>query len=62
MGVRIDSTLDIQELKASSPNFDAHSTASGDLVIEIAQSRGVAHVTLAGLGAEFDAAYHPDLF
>jgi hypothetical protein len=62
MGVRINSALDIQELKAFSPGFEARSTASGDLVIEIEQDRGVAEVTLVGLGAEFDASYRPDLF
>lgn len=60
--VRIDSMLDIQELKAFSPAFDAYSDRSGDLVIEIKQDRGVAEVTLTGLGSAFDAAYQPDLF
>jgi len=59
----INSITDIHELVAFSPGITVETLEAGDsLVLRIEQDDGVAVIAIEGLGAEFDAAYHPDLF
>jgi pectate lyase len=60
--VRVDDVIDLQELVAFSPAITA-TTQSDTLTLRIAQADGdVARIVLNGLGDEFRAADHPDLF
>jgi pectate lyase len=60
--VKIDSVLDLRELVAHSDHLSA-SVSGDDLILRIAQDDGdVAVVRLDGLGDDYAAANHPELF
>lgn len=60
--VRINSAIDLQELVQESPDVAAF-VKGDDLILEIDHKHGgTAEVVFAGLGDEFRAADHPDLF
>jgi hypothetical protein len=59
--VEVDSLLDLQELVKSSSKISAE-TAGDTLILRVAQEEEVAEITLEGLGHEFQAAHHGELF